>query len=114
MRMLGKKHTVTHDERAGMTAVSHLEAVECADPKAVRALLERAARLRAVGATAANERSSRSHMVFLLSIRGANATTGQRLNGADPSGCDESVFHSCTAYCGLLQIFILIRIWATY
>jgi hypothetical protein len=78
----GKKHTVTHDERAGTTAVSYLEGVECADPEAVRTLLERAARLRAVGATAANERSSRSHMVFLLSIRGANAATGQRLNGA--------------------------------
>ena len=77
----GKKHTVSHDDKSGATSVSHLETVSCGDPATVKTLLERAARVRTVGATAANDRSSRSHMVFLLSIHGSNAATGQRLNG---------------------------------
>lgn len=83
----GKKHTVSHDEKSGATSVSHLESVSCGDPAAVKTLLERAARVRTVGATAANDRSSRSHMVFLLSIHGSNAATGQQLNGACPVTC---------------------------
>lgn len=78
----GKKHTVSHDEKAGCTTVSHLETVDCKDPACVAALLQRAAKQRAVGATASNERSSRSHMVFTLSVRGARASDGQQLNGA--------------------------------
>ena len=38
-------------------------------------------RQRAVGATAMNERSSRSHMVFVLRLRGTNATTGMQAQG---------------------------------
>ena len=72
---------VSHDEKAGCTTVSHLETVDCKDPASVAALLERAARQRAVGATASNERSSRSHMVFTLSVRGTRGSDGQQLNG---------------------------------
>ncbi len=72
---------MSHDEKAGSTTVSHLETVDCKDPASVAALLERAARQRAVGATASNERSSRSHMVFTLSVRGTRSSDGQQLNG---------------------------------
>jgi Kinesin motor domain len=48
----------------------------------VASLLERAMRHRAVGATALNEHSSRSHMVFMLSISGRNAASGQTVSGA--------------------------------
>ncbi len=73
---------VSHDDKAGCTTVSHLETVDCQDAASVAALLERAGKLRSVGATAANERSSRSHMVFTLTVRGARASDGQQLNGA--------------------------------
>ena len=72
---------MSHDEKAGCTTVSYLETVDCKDPASVAALLERAARQRAVGATASNERSSRSHMVFTLSVRGSRSSDGQQLNG---------------------------------
>ena len=36
---------------------------------------------RAVGATAMNEHSSRSHLVFMLAINATNATTGQTAKG---------------------------------
>lgn len=45
-------------------------------------LLERAMRQRAVGATASNEQSSRSHMVFMLHLAGHNEASGQRVSGA--------------------------------
>ena len=43
---------------------------------------------RSTGATAANEHSSRSHMVFMLTITGNHAANGQSIHGAP---------HSCTA-----------------
>ena len=39
-------------------------------------------RQRSVGATAMNEQSSRSHMVFMLQLRGTNELSGQRVSGA--------------------------------
>ena len=77
---------VSHDDKAGCTTVSHLETVDCRDAASVAALLERAGKQRSVGATAANERSSRSHMVFTLTVRGARASDGQQLNGAHTQG----------------------------
>jgi kinesin family member C1 len=47
----------------------------------LQALLDKASRQRAVGATAANEHSSRSHMVFMMSITGTNPANGQEVNG---------------------------------
>jgi kinesin family protein C1 len=77
----GKKHQVSRDER-GATSVSHLEWADVRRTEGVAALLGRAMRARAVGATALNDASSRSHMVFMLRIEGANAATGQTLRGA--------------------------------
>ena len=48
-------------------------------------LLDRAMRQRSVGATAMNEQSSRSHMVFMLQLRGTNELSGQRVSGAQAS-----------------------------
>eukprot|EP00884_Botryococcus_braunii_P015285 jgi/Botrbrau1/243/Bobra.0022s0218.1 len=78
----GKKHTVVHDDKKGGTQVSFLECVDCKNPGKVKALLDKASRQRAVGATAANEHSSRSHMVFMMSITGTNPANGQEVNGS--------------------------------
>ena len=48
----------------------------------LQALMVRAAQKRSTGATAANEHSSRSHMVFMLTIIGSRASTGQSVHGA--------------------------------
>ena len=57
---------------------------------------------RSVGATAANEHSSRSHMVFQLAITGTNAGTGHNVQGA--SHCLHDQLAS-----GSLHQFFLVR-----
>ena len=71
---------VSHDDK-GVTSISFLEGVDVRRPGRVADLLARAMRQRAVGATATNEHSSRSHMVFSLNITGTNATSGQQVHG---------------------------------
>mgnify|MGYP001299775334 CR=1 FL=1 len=50
--------------------------------KNVESLLRRAKKARAVAATNCNERSSRSHSVFILKIQGSNAKTGENCVGS--------------------------------
>jgi len=76
----GKKHTISHDDK-GNTSVSHLHWVDVADADKVSFLLNRAMERRAVGATAMNDRSSRSHFVFTLAIEGTNTSAGQKVKG---------------------------------
>jgi kinesin family protein C1 len=45
-------------------------------------LLRRAKKARAVATTNCNERSSRSHSVFILKIQGVNAKTGENCTGS--------------------------------
>lgn len=80
----GKKHVISHEDKdkGGATTVSFLEWVDVNNEDRVGALLQRAMAQRAVGATAANDQSSRSHMVFMLTIEGVNETTGQKMSGA--------------------------------
>src|SRR5688572_9658485 len=63
-------------------------------------ILRRASNTRSVAATAANERSSRSHSVFILRLIGQNSITGQRsegtLNLVDLAG-SERLSHSQSA-----------------
>ena len=58
----------------------------------VHELLAQASKNRAVGATQANERSSRSHSVFTLRLEGTNAATGEsnvsNLNLIDLAGSE--------------------------
>lgn len=74
---------MSHDDK-GVTSVSFVEGVDVRRPGRVSDLLARAMRQRAVGATASNEHSSRSHMVFTLTISGSNASSGQQVTGKPP------------------------------
>ncbi|SPO30991.1 c-terminal kinesin [Ustilago trichophora] len=67
------KHEIKHDK--GRTTVSDTVVVPLDSPAQVFALLEKAKKRRQVAATLMNERSSRSHSVFMLRVRGQNATT---------------------------------------
>lgn len=100
-----EKHEVHHDMATGKTTVTNLSAVRLWPPpdtdaswppsapssnvedgssyteQAVSRLLDTAAKNRRVAATKSNERSSRSHSVFILTLRGSCAATGESSEG---------------------------------
>lgn len=75
------KHEIRHDEKKKQTAVTNLKSVELDSPDAVESILKRADANRSVAATKSNERSSRSHSVFILKLIGRNSTTGETSEG---------------------------------
>jgi kinesin family protein C1 len=62
------------------------------NPRQVTSLLDRASSRRAVAATLMNERSSRSHSVFSLKVRGINPLTEERCEGTLNLGKSSMVF----------------------
>ncbi|KFY64332.1 hypothetical protein V497_01747 [Pseudogymnoascus sp. VKM F-4516 (FW-969)] len=75
------KHEIRHDEKKKQTSVTNLKSVELDSPDAVESILKRADANRSVAATKSNERSSRSHSVFILKLLGRNSTTGETSEG---------------------------------
>ncbi|PCH36271.1 kinesin-domain-containing protein [Wolfiporia cocos MD-104 SS10] len=77
-----KKHEIKHDSKTGRTTVTDVNVVPLASAAQVRTLLSLAQSRRTVAATLMNERSSRSHSVFTLRIRGENTLTGEACEGS--------------------------------
>jgi kinesin family protein C1 len=65
----------------GKTTVTDLSVVPVCDRETIMELLQKASKARAVGETLCNQRSSRSHSVFILSINGHNKHTGESCQG---------------------------------
>ncbi|RDW90279.1 putative kinesin family protein (KlpA) [Aspergillus mulundensis] len=76
-----KKLEIRHDMQKGKTIITDATTVQLESPEMVESLLKRAAANRSVAATKANERSSRSHSVFILKLIGENYITGERSEG---------------------------------
>lgn len=76
-----KKHEIKHDLQKGKTTITNIETVDLDSPGKVETILSRASSNRSVAATEANERSSRSHSVFILRLFGENAATGEKSEG---------------------------------
>ncbi|KAG4305732.1 hypothetical protein PORY_000642 [Pneumocystis oryctolagi] len=76
-----KKHEIRHDPKECKTTVTDLTTVVLDTPSKVSMLLKKASNNRSVAATEANERSSRSHSVFILTLRGTNTITGEVSEG---------------------------------
>jgi kinesin family protein C1 len=76
-----KKHEIKHDEKKKQTAVTNLQTIPLDSPNAVESILKKADANRSVAATKSNERSSRSHSVFILKLIGKNSTTGETSEG---------------------------------
>lgn len=76
-----KKHEIRHDMQRGKTIITDVNTVRLESPEMVESILKRAAANRSVAATKANERSSRSHSVFILKLIGENYITGERSEG---------------------------------
>ncbi|EKD17558.1 kinesin [Drepanopeziza brunnea f. sp. 'multigermtubi' MB_m1] len=76
-----KKHEIRHDDQKKQTTITGLKIVPLDSPNAVEALLKQADNNRSVAATKSNERSSRSHSVFILKLVGRNSTTNETSEG---------------------------------
>lgn len=76
-----KKLEIRHDMQRGKTTITDITTVQLDSPEMVESILEHASNNRTVAATKANERSSRSHSVFILKLTGENHVTGERSEG---------------------------------
>jgi len=79
----GLKHEIKRmDSKSDEIYVTNLQTEDVTDGENIDQLLCRAKRARAVAATNCNERSSRSHSVFILKIQGSNDKTGETCSGS--------------------------------
>lgn len=76
-----KKHEIRHDVQNCKTTITDITTADLDTPNKVESILHQASANRSVAATKANERSSRSHSVFILKLVGRNATTGEKSEG---------------------------------
>ncbi|KAI9307566.1 P-loop containing nucleoside triphosphate hydrolase protein [Cunninghamella echinulata] len=74
------KHEIRH-EKNGRTIVTDMTTVKLDSPLKVKTMLRKANQNRSTGATLLNERSSRSHSVFILQLTGHNTVTGEKTSG---------------------------------
>ncbi|KAK4534811.1 hypothetical protein CDCA_CDCA03G0836 [Cyanidium caldarium] len=77
----GTRYVIKTDPQTGTTFVSDLRLVPVRTPADLQRLLASSARHRATASTLMNERSSRSHSVFRLYIRGDNTEQQQHTYG---------------------------------
>lgn len=76
-----RKLEIRHDEGRKQTTIMNCKTVRLNSPTSVETMLEEAQNNRSVAATKANERSSRSHSIFILKLIGENSATGERCEG---------------------------------
>ncbi|KAK2038598.1 kinesin motor domain-containing protein [Colletotrichum somersetense] len=76
-----RKLEIRHDDVRKQTTVLNCKTVSLDSADTVEVMLAEAQNNRSVAATKANERSSRSHSVFILKLSGFNSATGERCEG---------------------------------
>jgi len=76
-----KKHEIKHDMAKGKTTITDITTMVLDSPGTVESILHRASKNRSVASTKSNERSSRSHSVFILKLIGENSITGEKSEG---------------------------------
>lgn len=76
-----KKLEIRHDEARKQTTIINCKTVRLSSPDVVETMLSEAQKNRSVAATKANERSSRSHSIFILKLVGRNLATGEQCEG---------------------------------
>ncbi|EXJ83464.1 kinesin family member C1 [Capronia coronata CBS 617.96] len=76
-----KKHEIRHDMTACETTITDVTTLNLDSQEQVEGILAQAMARRSVAATKANERSSRSHSVFILKLAGSNSITGKKSKG---------------------------------
>lgn len=75
------KHEIKHDDSKKLTTVTNVTTVSMKSREDALQVLKRATKKRSTASTVANERSSRSHSVFVLRIAGENQKLGKKSTG---------------------------------
>lgn len=75
------KHEIRHNQETNTTTITNVTLCPLNSEEQVEGLLRRANRLRSTASTLANERSSRSHSVFIIFLKGSNHLTGEESDG---------------------------------
>lgn len=75
------KFEIKHDDVAMTTSIANCTTVSLESPEKAMKILETATNRRATAATMSNDRSSRSHCVFMLKLCGENFKSGEVRNG---------------------------------
>ncbi|CCH42814.1 Kinesin-like protein [Wickerhamomyces ciferrii] len=75
------KLEIRHDTQNQKTIVTDLTSIELKTPEMVKEVLNKALKNRSIASTKANERSSRSHSVFTINIKGFNKETNEHIEG---------------------------------
>ena len=76
-----KKHEIRHAMATCETTITDVMTINLNSQEEVEGILAQAMSRRSVAATKANERSSRSHSVFILKLEGYNSITGKKSKG---------------------------------
>ncbi|AET39460.1 Kar3p Ecym_4407 [Eremothecium cymbalariae DBVPG len=87
-----QKHEIRHDHDNHATSITNVTKMKMTSQEQVDSMLKRASRMRSTACTRSNERSSRSHSVFMVHINGHNDQTGEvshgKLNLIDLAGSE--------------------------
>lgn len=76
-----QKHEIKHDEEAHLTTITNVTTVTMSNEEEAKRIFHKATRNRSTASTKANERSSRSHSVFIINIKGTNEELGKESRG---------------------------------
>lgn len=75
------KHKIHHDSTTHRTEIDNIKVFELTSKASTEKVLRKANKLRATATTKYNERSSRSHSIFIIDLYGKNIITGETRNG---------------------------------
>lgn len=75
------KHEIRHNTESKETTITNITTCPLVSEDSVNGLLKRANKLRSTASTASNERSSRSHSIFIVKLSGKNLLTGEISKG---------------------------------
>lgn len=76
-----KKHEIKHDDINDKTSVTNVATINVTCKNQAKSILEKASKNRSTASTRSNERSSRSHSIFILKLLGKNIETGETSEG---------------------------------
>ncbi|KAI5957911.1 KAR3 [Candida margitis] len=76
-----EKHEIKHDDINCKTTITNITTIPITSPSQANSILEQVNKRRSTAATKSNDKSSRSHSIFIIDIKGSNNATGVKTFG---------------------------------